>query len=47
MPMSINRFQLNEFSIKTLEESQKWRDENYERNTKKSESPKLGTIDHE
>ena len=35
MLMSINQFQLTEFSIKVLEECQKWRDENYERNTQK------------
>jgi hypothetical protein len=41
--MSINQFQLTEFSLKTLEECQKWRDENYERNTKKATHISLGT----
>jgi hypothetical protein len=37
--MSVNRFQLTKFSKKTLEECQKCRDENYERNTNKVKSP--------
>jgi hypothetical protein len=31
----INQFHYTESSEKVLEECQKWRDENYERNTKK------------
>jgi len=37
--MSINQFQFTEFSKKVLEDCQKWRDENYERNTKKVNTP--------
>ena len=37
--MRIDLFPLSEFSKKNLEDCQKWRDENYERNTKKMNPP--------
>jgi hypothetical protein len=36
--MSLNQFQLTRFSKRVLEECQKWRNENYERNTKKAKT---------
>ena len=38
--MSMDLLPLTEFSKKNLEDCQKWRDENYERNTKKVNLPK-------
>ncbi|VVB62796.1 Uncharacterised protein [uncultured archaeon] len=37
--MRMDLLPLTEFSKKNLEDCQKWRDENYERNTKKMNRP--------
>jgi hypothetical protein len=44
--MIMDQFSFTKFSKKMLEECQKLRDENYERNTKKANHVSLGTMEH-